>query len=323
VPHERLDKVKDADQKSNVYVSLQDLIKLQYEIRGFSFLPKQPVQSQLTGKHRSKLRGRGLDFDEVRSYAHGDDIRNIDWKVTARTQKPHTKTFTEERERPVFIIVDQSASMFFGSLKSLKSVTAAHIAALAGWKVLAVGDRVGGIVFDDADFTEIKPRRDRRAVQQFLKRIVDKNNQLSMNSLQQQNDEILNKVLQKTTRLVTHDYLLVIISDFSGFSDQTMKYLISLSRHNDIILAMVNDPMEGELPPEEVVISNGDMQMIAGTNDTSLKKRFKESFSRQVQTIRDQTKAYGITLLEFNTVDPASDQIRNMLTRGLPKRKIG
>jgi uncharacterized protein (DUF58 family) len=192
--------------------------------------------------------------------------------VTARTQKPHTKTFTEERERPVFIIVDQSASMFFGSLKSLKSVTAAHIAALAGWKVLAVGDRVGGIVFDDADFTEIKPRRDRRAVQQFLQRIVDKNNQLSMNSLQQQNDEILNKVLQKTTRLVTHDYLLVIISDFSGFSDQTMKYLISLSRHNDIILAMVNDPMEGELPPEEVVISNGDMQMIAGANDTSAQK---------------------------------------------------
>jgi uncharacterized protein (DUF58 family) len=87
--------------------------------------------------------------------------------------------------------------MFFGSRKSLKSVTAAHIAALAGWKVLAVGDRVGGIVFDDTDFTEIKPRRDRRAVQQFLQRIVDKNNQLSMNSLQQENDEILNKVLQK------------------------------------------------------------------------------------------------------------------------------
>jgi len=144
-----------------------------------------------------------------------------------------------------------------------------------------------------------------------------------VNSFQQQNDELLNKVLQKTTRLVTHDYLLVIISDFLGFSTQTMKHLISLSRHNDIILAMVNDPMEGELPPEEVVISNGEMQMIAGANDTPVKKRFEESFSEQVQTIRDQTKAYGITLLEFNTVEPASDQIRNMLTRGSPKRKIG
>lgn len=321
MPLERLDKEIKTAQTGNVYASLHDLIKLQYEIGGFSLLPKQPVQSQLTGKHRSKLRGRGLDFDEVRRYAHGDDIRNIDWKVTARSRKPHTKTFTEERERPVFIIVDQSASMFFGSKKYLKSVTAAHVAALAAWKVLVVGDRVGGIVFNDIAFDEIKPRRDRKAVQQFLQHVTDKNNMLTVNSLEDKNSDMLNQVLFKTINLVSHDYLLFIISDFSGFSDHTMKHLINLSRHNDIILAGVNDPMERALPSGELVVTNGDMQMSAGSNEIQLRQKFTESFQNRLKFIRKQLSTYGITFLEFNTVDEASDQIRDMLTRGSAKAK--
>ena len=132
-----------------VYTNLDKLVALKYDIRGFSYLPKQPVQSQLTGKHRSRLRGRGLDFEEVRIYSFGDDIRSIDWKVTARTKKPHTRVYTEERERPVFLVLDQSSSMFFGSQQYMKSVIAAEAAAISAWKVLAVGDRIGGIGFND------------------------------------------------------------------------------------------------------------------------------------------------------------------------------
>ena len=96
-----------------VYANLGELIKLQYKARGFSFLPRQPINSVLAGRHCSRLRGRGLNFEEIRRYQPGDDIRNIDWKVTARTQKTHTRVFTEERDRSVLLVVDQRLSMFF------------------------------------------------------------------------------------------------------------------------------------------------------------------------------------------------------------------
>ena len=129
MPKERLDHsiAEKRPGPETVYATLTDLIALQYEARGFSFLPKYAVQSVLSGRHRSRLRGRGLDFDEVRKYIPGDDIRNIDWKVTARVGITHTKEFTEEKERPVLIVVDQRSNMFFGSQRYLKSVIAAHI----------------------------------------------------------------------------------------------------------------------------------------------------------------------------------------------------
>jgi uncharacterized protein (DUF58 family) len=313
MPKERLNREIEQKAPVEVYTNLQTLIKLQYEIRGFSFLPKQPVQSLLTGRHRSKLRGRGLDFEEVRNYVPGDDIRSIDWKVTARTKKPHTKVYTEERERPVFFVVDQSASMFFGSRKMMKSVTAAHTAALGAWKVLAVGDRVGGIVFNDEEFVEVTPKRNRRAVQRFLSTIVEQNNSLSSEALSRQNPGMLNQVLNKVNRSLTHDYLVVIISDFSGLDTATMKLLIQMSRHNDIILAKIYDPLEIVLPAHELVLSDGEQQVMADARSDSLRQKHREAFEKKQQMMIEHLKPYNITVLPLSTVEPASDQIRSLI----------
>src|SRR5262249_54987614 len=132
-----------------VYASVEQLVALKSRARGFSFLPRQPVHSLLAGRHASRLRGRGLNFDEIRRYQPGDDIRQIDWKVTARTRKTHSRVYTEERERTTLLLVDQRLSMFFGSVRSMKSVTAAEAAALAAWRVLSQQDRVGAVVFND------------------------------------------------------------------------------------------------------------------------------------------------------------------------------
>ncbi len=105
---------------NNIYVDLKDLVALQYQATGFSFLPRQPVHSILSGRHGSRLRGRGLDFEELRHYRTGDDIRTMDWKVTNRTGKPHVRVFTEERERPVLLLIDQRTNMFFGSQVNMK-----------------------------------------------------------------------------------------------------------------------------------------------------------------------------------------------------------
>ena len=90
-----------------VYVSLEDLIRIRHRTRGFSFLPRQPVHSLLAGRHASKVRGRGLNFEEIRGYLPGDDVRSIDWKVTARTRKTHVRVFTEERDRPALLVVER------------------------------------------------------------------------------------------------------------------------------------------------------------------------------------------------------------------------
>ena len=136
-----------------VHTSVAELLRLRQKAQGFHFLPRQPVTSVLSGTHASRLRGRGLDFDEIRAYHPGDDVRNLDWKVTLRVGAPHVRSFTEERDRPALLLVDQRRSMFFGSRERTKSVTAAEAASLAAWRVLAQGDRVGALVFDDKTIT--------------------------------------------------------------------------------------------------------------------------------------------------------------------------
>ena len=149
-----------SNKNAGIYTSLQELVALQYKASGFSFLPKQPVHSILSGRHNSRLRGRGLNFEELRHYRAGDDIRTMDWKVTNRTGKPHVRVYSEERERPVLLLVDQRINMFFGSQLKMKSVIAAELAALSAWRVLSVGDRIGALVFNDTEIIETRPHRE-------------------------------------------------------------------------------------------------------------------------------------------------------------------
>jgi len=295
-----------------VYTNLERLVALKYDIRGFSYLPKQPVQSRLTGKHRSRLRGRGLDFEEVRNYAFGDDIRSIDWKVTARTKKPHTKVYTEERERPVFIVVDQSSSMFFGSRKYMKSIIAAEAAAISAWKVLAVGDRIGGIVFNDESWEDVKPKRNPKVVMQFLKLIAEKNNRLSASSFAKQNPEMLNRILEQTLRYVTHDYLVVVLSDFYGIGDRTIKLLKQISRHNDVIAGIIKDEMEYNLS-DDMIIGDGDQQINLSEVNKAQKEKFALSQKEKLEEFNSTLINYRITPLELNTNETITIQLRRIL----------
>ena len=295
-----------------VYTNLERLVALKYDLRGFSYLPKQPAQSQLTGKHRSRLRGRGLDFEEVRAYSFGDDIRSIDWKVTARTKKPHTRVYSEERERPVFLVLDQSSSMFFGSQKYMKSVIAAEAAAISAWKVLAVGDRVGGIVFNDENWEEVKPKRNSKAVLHFLNFIVEKNNRLSSVSFKNQNSEMLNRIFEQTLRYVTHNYLVVIFSDFYGVNDQTVKLLKQISRHNDVIAGIITDEMEYQLK-SEMIIGDGDQQINLSEIKAEEKNTYTSNQKAKLEVFKETLINYRITPLAFNTNEAVPDQIRKML----------
>ena len=163
---------------TGAYVDLQQLLGLRHSAYKDLTNNSNAVGHQ-SGLKISKTRGRGVDFAEVRQYQPGDDARMIDWRVTARKNKPHTKIFREERERPVLIFVDQSQQMFFGSQLRLKSVAAADITARIAWQTLAAGDRVGAVIVDNHSQHLFRPYRSSRAVGRLLNQLAISNQSLT------------------------------------------------------------------------------------------------------------------------------------------------
>ena len=194
-------------QLTGAYVSINDLVRLT-SAHG-KVLKRKRKARKLAGDRFSRQRGRGVDFDEVRLYQPGDDVRNIDWNVTARKNEPHTKVFTEEREKPTLVVVDQSATMFFGTKLRLKSVVAAEIAARLAWVTLAHHDRVGGIVFGLEGTLTTKPFRDSRAVVKLLRDVVATNQALRVNNLKHVKEVLWEEMTTHLRRVAPHHHRIV------------------------------------------------------------------------------------------------------------------
>lgn len=305
-------KTKDMFPK-DVFVSMSELLQMESVANGFSFLAnKQRVKSILGGKHASKLRGRGLDFEEVRSYVAGDDVRNIDWKVTARTQKTHLRVYSEEKEKPVLIIVDQSKSMFFGTKVKTKSVVAAELAALTAFRVSKEGDRVGGIVFGENGVDVVLPKRNRKNILLFFDKLIKRNRALK-DVNEGQDKSITNEVFKQTKNIVTHDYLIVVISDFQMYAKETINYIASLSQHNDIVLAKVYDPMERDLLPVRLVAGDGQLQLAIDGENSKQTQQFKNGFEQEFLDFEVEMKKHHIPVFKINTADEVVTQIREIL----------
>ncbi len=306
---------KSPENSNSIFVTLQDLLAKEHRAQGFSFLAKkQKVRSILGGKHASKLRGRGLDFEEVRNYVAGDDIRNIDWKVTARTQKTHSRVYSEEKEKPALIIVDQSKSMFFGSQHKMKSVVAAELAALTSFKILKDGDRVGGVVYADNGIDIIFPKRNRKNILHFFENIVQRNQELE-HSQPVNHEKATDTVFKKIRNIVTHDFLIVIISDFRRYSPAVIKNIAQLSLHNDVILAKVYDPMEREIPKTKMVIGDSQKQLNIDGKNQNIQQEFSKGFDKEFQDFESEMKKHRIPVLKFDTVNPVDEQLKNMFSR--------
>lgn len=302
------------DPEYGVYVTLEGLAALRHRARGFSLLPRQPVRSLLAGGHTSKLRGRGLDFDEIRKYLPGDDPRTIDWKVTARTRQPHSRVYTEERERPVLLVVDQRIGMFFGSVKLIKSVVAAEAAAIAAWRTVAVKDRVGGLVFNDTEVTEVRPQRTRATVMRLLRAITNQNRALRADSDVKPNPAQLNNALRHAARLATHDHLVVLITDATGETPETRELLTDIARHNDVLVSFVFDPLEAELPAAgALIVSDGTRQMEANTASGALRACFSREFAEHRAAAKRFLLTREVAVLPLRTDADVADQIARAL----------
>lgn len=297
-----------------VYVSLAQLMALQFQARGLSFVARQPQGSLLAGNHASRLRGRGLNFDELRRYQPGDDLRHLDWRASLRTGKPVVRTFTEERDRPALIVVDQRMSMFFGSVRSFKSAIAAELGALAAWMVFNAGDRVGGLVFNDARIDSVAPLRSRKRVEALCSRIAQHNAELKASNTDHEGDNQLDRVLQQCLAVAGHDHLICLISDFAGAGPRTLQLLQQLSAHNDVMALQVYDPLALNVPSSgQLLITQGQLQVELAVSQRKVRQPLGDYLGGRLKDVASLLRRSQVPLLMISTASPAAVQLRNEL----------
>jgi uncharacterized protein (DUF58 family) len=296
------------------YVTLDDLSALETAARDFSFLPRQPVHSILTGRHASRVRGRGLAFEELRPYLPGDDIRTMDWRSTARMGKPYVRVYAEEKDRPGLVVVDQRINMFFGTRRAMKSVAAAEAAALCAWRILAVGDRVGGWVFNDERLDEVSPMRSRAAVTRLLEVVVEQNALLRADSTAKRAPARLNAALDAVARVAKHDHVVIVISDFDGHDQRTRDLLLGLSLHNDVIAMLIYDPFLFELPSAgAMVVSDGELQVELPFGAGRVRKRLSQAADARLKELLEWRSEIGVPVLPISSAEGTAEQIRKLL----------
>jgi len=296
-----------------VRLTVDELISLRREAMALDLASSYRVSSTLAGGYRSKFRGRGMDFDEVRPYLPGDDIRNIDWRVTARTGKPHTKLFREERERPVFILLDQSRHLFFGSRNAFKSVIAARAAALLIWASITAGSRIGAVLFDDNGHLEHRPSGRRRDALALLKKITTRHNNI-LNSID--NREVIStsnddneqsafaQSLSRLRRVAKPGSLVYLFSDFRTIDTDCQRHISRLSQHNEIQSYLLTDPMDTQLPPPgNYSLTDGVSISRINTSANNMRQQYHNAEAQRIKVLSDYLKQQRIMLQPLNTTD--------------------
>ena len=303
-----------ANSENPAVASLAQMIKLRYGARELTGFPKIQARQMLAGGHKSRFRGRGMDFDQVRIYKPGDDVRSIDWRVTARTQVPHTKIFREERERPILVISDLRGPMFFGSQR-LKSVVACEISAALAWAGLAANDRAGGLVFGPQQQVDIKSRRSHHAVLQFIHALHEYSSQL----LEPQPDHFsLRDILEESRRFILPGSTVFIVSDFHDLDSGCERHLFELARHGNLNFCHVYDNIETELPPPSLyAVTDGQQRTMLDSSNKQLRQQFVDAFNERSQHLRKLSEQLSAGLLPFNS----ADNVMSVLARAYGKRR--
>lgn len=303
--------------QAGIRTDLKQLIDMRHRVREVQLFSTPGRRSPLIGLHHSKLRGRGVDFDQVRVYQPGDDVRTIDWRVTARTQEPHTKLFHEERERPIYLLVEQSRQLFFGSGLMFKSVLAARAAGLIGWAALGHNDRIGGLVFGGQDNHEIKPRRSKQSLLQLLARLARANQALSADTPLVRDSFGL--ALRRAREVLRPGSLVVILCDERTLGDSSEQQLILLARHTDLLLLPVSDPLDHALPASGLLrFSEGDAQLDVDTEDANLQHSYRDQAQARRARWQRLANKLGVPLLSLSTGQELVEQLHEHLNNLRP-----
>jgi uncharacterized protein (DUF58 family) len=288
----------NVEPEQRVKITLKTLIDLAPQALAVN-LKAGSIRSMQSGGYVSRLKGRGMEFDEVRLYQPGDDVRSIDWKVTARTDKPHTKVFREERERPVFISVDNRKTMQFATRGVFKSVQAAKLAALVAWAAQHHGDRIGGQFFSNQQCYELKPQHGKHGVLRFLNGLVNPPNVPAV-------EMPFEQILARLNQHAKPGSLIYLISDFRGLNPQAETVLAKLARHCEVVLIFIFDPLEKSLPENgRYRFTDSQREVVIDTSDKMRLKAYQGRFLTLSNTLTALAKKNRLKLIFCETTqDP-------------------
>jgi uncharacterized protein (DUF58 family) len=303
-----------------VNLSIKELIYYQGKTSLVNLSPRKTVQAKLAGAYLAKTKGRGMEFDEARHYQAGDDIRAIDWRVTARTGKTHTKIYREEKERPVFVLADLSSSMQFGTQLMFKSVQAAHLAALLAWAARKRGDRIGGLIFNQHQHIECKPFTRQKAVLSLLNSLI----KVQSNALQNAaaptklgaitaNKVSLADACARLRRLAHPGSLIFLLSDFKQLDELAQQHIAQLSKHCEIVAYPISDPFEHQLPKvrtsQRVALTDGTNQQQIMLGEKATESRYSEQHQAYFSHIEHTLKQCKAQVINISSGVPLEQQL--------------
>lgn len=299
-----------------VVAGLNELIDLRRYAQSVRYQPEgKAIRS---GNHLSKVRGRGMDFSEVRNYQAGDEVRHMEWRVTARTGRPHVKIYQEERERPVVILADFNPSMIFGTRVAFKSVVAARLAAILAWTVIKQGDRVGGVFFSANEHSEFTPRGRDLGVLPMLAALSKYTKQSEAE--REAPPRLLSDALIRLRRVVRPGSIIVLISDFYSMDTDCEKHLNRLRSHNDILAYHICDRIELAPPkPQQYAITNGEQEIILDTSLPSVSTAYEEYCQQRIEQLQEQFKRSHIQYTQVT----ADTNLTQLVRQTFPRRSRG
>lgn len=306
-------------QHAITHIDLPGLIRMQAEARALTLPPDRRTRARRSGLQKSRQKGRGMVFAEVRQYQPGDDIRSIDWRVTARRQAPHTKCYDEERERPVLLICDLGPTQFFASTGAYKQVRCAQAAAILAWLTFWAGDQIGGIVFNGGELSVIRPARRKHAVLQLLDSLASQQYTPEAPPVpwSGQGAPVLDKVLTEARRVAHTGNRIFVLSDFLALSDDTPRLLGALACHNQVTALRIQDPLERQLPARgryAVATTSGPLWFDAG--NPAFRRAWQDRVQAHEAQLDNCLRAAGADHATLSTGDEPAGLVRTLLRPG-------
>lgn len=298
---------------SATQVTTKALVQQQAYAKTLSLSGRKKASSAISGLHDSRFRGRGMDYQESRVYQAGDDIRNMDWLVTARTGTAHTKLFQEERERPIHIVMDNNTSMSFGTRNQFKSVAAAKAASLLAWAAVKNGDRVGVLSYGKNGIHHEKPVGGKRGMMRLIAHLVQGDNSDAGNDESKQ-QTLLEDALKRLRTIIRPGSLVMIISDFYHLGPDVKRHLIQLNKHNDVLAFFMTDDFEINAPlPGIYGINNDKNSVVFNTHKSSDVDTMHQKQNQHLDNVYENIQKSGVPVIPIMTNDKLQDKIKQAI----------
>ncbi len=295
--------------QDGIYSNITELLGFRFHVKRRKLTHQQTLIATKAGYHQAIRKGRGMTFSEVREYQAGDEVRHIDWKVSARAQKTHTKVFTEELEKPILCLTEQTPKMFFGSQVRFKSVQAMNITAIIGWVALNNGDKFGGQIFNNQRSSWNKPKQDHKALLHVFHNGLGLQKTIKSPVSNINNQQLWAEQLESAGKQVNSGSRLFLIGDFLKQSTDFFQQLAYFKKRNQLTLIHVFDPLEKKLPNSGMLsFSNGISKILMNTNLASQQKQYQQSYANNWQELKDNCGKLHIPVIEIDcTKNPVAE----------------